>query len=584
MINIKHTILFCFAIFAVFSHLCSQDKDESFLWKAEKNNENQILVTVEVADNRYLYYDSTRVSVFSSRGVPLKLLNAPKAEKYIDEFRQENLVLKTAKHIWIFETDGNPPYNVVIRYQGCSKKPFLCYPPANKEIKIEGSIIKNAINSAVKEGKKITDISPPEIKNPEKIADENSLLGKFFSKGGWWIFFAALLAGLLSTLTPCVLPLIPITVAILPGSDKEKEKNSSFFKVILYVAGIIIMFTALAIFAAFSGKAFGSQILGNRIAVIIFSSLFFILSLSMFGLYDLQLPSSLQTKLSNIGGGAYFGAFFMGLAAGLIAVPCTGPVLGVLLGIAAASANPLFSVSLLFSYACGFGLPFLFIGSGAKILPKSGFFMEWIKSLLGIAIMVLAIYGFSIAIPELKTLFSNGTGFAKIASLLLIFAGFLLGAIHSDGHSPKLSVRFAKIAGAVSLSFGLVWNLMLPASAEKSVKWIKYDKSIYQEAQKTNKHILLDFTAEWCAACKEMDATTFKTETVIKELSSHWLTVKIDCTVNTAETDELVKKYNVKGFPGFVVISPDGKVKESFTGFHNANSFLQKLQKLKTEK
>lgn len=579
--NIINLLLFSFAIFAAINHLSAQDKDENFIWKAEKNSANQLVVTVEIAPNRYLYNNATKVSAQSSDGKNLELIKTPRPEKYIDDFNEENVVFHSGVHQWTFKANDQPPYEITIRYQGCSKKPFLCYPPSEKKIRIEGSLVKNVFNSALKEGKKFTDISPTEIKDSKKIADENSFIGKLSAKGSWWIFLAAFVGGILSTLTPCVLPLIPITVAILSGSDKTKkgENAASFLNVIVYVVGIIVMFTFLAVLASFSGKALGSQILGNQFVIIIFSCIFFILSLSMLGLYDLQLPSSLQTKLSSIGGGAYFGALLMGLVAGLIAVPCTGPVLGALLGIAAASASPIFSVLLLFSYACGFGLPFLFIASGSRILPtKSGHLMEGVKSLLGISIMVIAFYGFSVAFPQFKNFLLNGTAFAKFASLGLILAGFLLGAVHFDGHDPKILVRFAKIAGAVSISFGLIWNLMLSTTGTKSLNWIKYNESIYQEAHKTNKNILIDFTADWCAACKEMDATTFKDENVIRELSQGWLIAKIDCTVNTTETEALIKKYNVRGFPGFVIISPDGKVQDSFTGYHSAEKFLKKLK------
>ncbi len=571
-------LLAIFATAALFA-----DDNPGFDWKAGKEKDGRIAVSVEIADNHYLYADATKVHVESSDGVKSMPSKGPSADRHIDEFQQESRIFKAGRHEWFFDPAGKTPHTVKIRYQGCSKSPFLCYPPKDVEIVIGGGLVRNAIDSAVSGGRRLADM---EIKAPEAavgrdLAPENSLVGRISGRGGWWVFLAAFLGGILNTLTPCVLPLIPITVAILSGGEKGGSASSSFLKVLAYVAGIIITFTALAALAAFSGKAFGAQLLGNQTFVFVFSLLFLVLSFSMLGLYELRLPSSLQTRLSSVGGGGAFGAFLMGLVAGLVAVPCTGPVLGALLGVAAASGNPLFSVSLLFSYACGFGVPFLFIASGAKVLPqKNGAFMVMVKSVLGIAIMVLAVYGFSIAIPAFGSFLADGPAFAKIASLLCVVAGFILGAVHADGGGPGLAARAAKIAGAMLVAFGIVWNLMSgPCPGEEHVRWLKYEESTLRRAADARRHVLLDFGAEWCAACKEMDATTFKDKAVVAELSSGWMPVKIDCTVNSPQIDALIRKYKVTGFPGFVVLSPGGEVKDSFTGYHAADEFLAKIRK-----
>jgi len=574
-------ILFCFANFRIFFFCFASDTESSFIWKAEKLSDSQISVFVKIAENKYLYADSIKISVESSDKIKLPLSISPKPEKYIDDLKEENIVFKTGSHRWLFALKGLPPYTVKVRYQGCSKKPFLCYPPVEEEIILDKNLFQNTIDSALKKTKEITSLTPPKIKE-EKIIYSNSIVDKFLNRGSWWIFFAAFIGGILSTLTPCVLPLIPITVAILSGDEKKNNKIQGFFKTLFYVVGIIVMFTTLASIAAFSGKAFGSQILGNRIAIGVFSTVFFLLSLSMLGLYELQLPSSIQTKISKIGAGGMVGTFLMGLVAGLIAIPCTGPVLATLLTLATASGNVFFSITLLFSYACGFGVPFLIISAGIKILPaRKGTFMEVIKSLLGITIMTMAIYGATITFPQLKDFLSQDNNYAKTFSLVLIIIGFIIGAVHSDGHDSSIIVRFAKIAGAIFISFGIIWNLMISPPHQKQLNWLNYSNSIYREAAKNDKFILLDFTADWCVACKEMELTTFKDENVQKELSEKWIIAKVDCTINTPENTKTIEKYNIKGFPGFAVISPDGKIKGSFSGYHPPQQFLEKIKQLK---
>ncbi|HRU01323.1 MAG TPA: cytochrome c biogenesis protein CcdA, partial [Victivallales bacterium] len=489
------TIFFCIANFIIFfffsASALESNVENSFIWKAEKISDSQISVSVQVAENKYLYADSIKISVESSDNIKLPLYFSPKPEKYIDDLKEESIVFKTGSHQWLFSLKGSPPYTVRIRYQGCSKKPFLCYPPSEDEIILEKNIFQNTFNSALKKTKEITFPNPSKIKT-EKIYSSNPLIDKFLARGSWWIFLAAFIGGILSTLTPCVLPLIPITIAILSGNEKKTGNAQGFLKTSFYVVGIILMFTALASIAAFSGKAFGSQILGNKIAITIFSGIFFFLSLSMLGLYELQLPSSIQTRFNKIGGSGVIGAFLMGLTAGLIAIPCTGPVLGTLLAIATASGKVFFSITLLFSYACGFGVPFLIISSGIKILPSSkGTFMEIVKSSLGIAIMAMAIYGFTIAFPQLKDFFSKNNNLAKISSLILIIVGFIMGAVHSDGHHSSVIVRFAKIVGALLISIGIIWNLLINPLSEKKLSWLNYSNSIYSEAAKNAKFILL---------------------------------------------------------------------------------------------
>jgi thiol:disulfide interchange protein DsbD len=555
--------------------------DSPFEWSAA-SSEGQIRVSVKVPENYYLYSNLTKVSVIDSAGNALVPVKSPPDKKYVNEFKEEHRIYGSGAHDWVYAPGASPPFNVSIKYQGCSKSPFMCYPPSSKGFELEGGMIREAVNAVVSEGKKIVEIHDAKI----AIKGKTNFIEKLVEKGGWRFFLAAFLGGILSVLTPCVLPLIPITMAILAG--KDGGGGSSFGKALFYVAGIILTFTVLAALAAFSGRTFGAQILGNSIVITIFSLLFFFLSLSMLGLYELQLPSSVQTKLSVIGGDGKIGAFLMGLAAGFVAVPCTGPVLGTLLAVAAVSGNPVFSVSLLFAYACGFGMPFLLLGSGIGKVPKGGAFMDIVKSALGIAIMTISFYALSISVKPFDEFLSTGLGSAKVISLACVILGFIAGAVHADGHSPKIAVRFAKIAGAALVAFGIVWNLKseFPTTKENidGIRWTHSLDDALNEAKKSGgdrKYILLDFGAEWCAACKEMDAVTFTDKTVIDEINRNWIAVKIDGTVSSAGLVALEQKYAVTGYPGFVVLDSKGNQKGNFTGFHAPGDFLDRIKILK---
>ena len=554
-----------------------------FHWSVSEAS-GTVKVKVDIPDNYYLYRDYTTVKLEKSSGKTIKLDATPKAIEHTDDFGTKQFIYPAGNWEWKFTPPEISAYTLNVTYQGCSKKPFACYPPKTFTKKINIKEIAKSIptQSKLSTSKEVL-LSPTTINKSEikSTVDAGSYLNTLIHKGGGWILLVALLGGLFSVFTPCVLPLLPITIAVL-GAGENATKKQAVRRSFLYVLGIVITFTALAVFATLTGKAFGSAALSNPVVLGLFALFFIIMSFSLLGFYDFQLPSSWSLKLNNTGGNSNFGALLMGLVAGFIAIPCTGPVLATLLGVAAASANVFFGIILLVVYAIGFGIPFFIVGIGLVKAPKSGEYMNLIKSLLGIIILVLSLYILTIVIPSFNTLLTNASFSLKITALVLIILGVLFGAFHGDGHSLNKRIKSLKVIGAIFVAFGIIWIVKQPIGQQsKLVHWNTNLTEVFTASKESDKPILMDFTAEWCTACKELEAVTFSDKTVVDELKSNWNLAQVDATRNSAELDKILKKYKIKGFPTIIIFSNKGEELHRLSGFISPEKFMAILTQYK---
>src|SRR5215217_1702045 len=257
---------------------------------------------------------------------------------------------------------------------------------------------------------------------------------RFLESGNLFVGAAIVFGGgLLTALTPCVYPLIPITVSVF-GARKAESRGKALLLTTSYIVGMGVMFSALGILAAKTGQAFGSM-LGHPAVVTGLAVFLLLLASSMFGAFELALPSSLQTRLNSVGGAGVAGAFLMGSVSGFLAAPCTGPVLTGLLAFVAKTANTTLGASLLFIYALGIGVPFFILGVSTVRLPKSGVWMEWVKSVLGIVLVALAFSYLKDASPwargVVKTLGAElGRVPGAVVASVLAVVGVLVGAVH----------------------------------------------------------------------------------------------------------------------------------------------------------
>lgn len=342
------------------------------------------------------------------------------------------------------------------------------------------------------------------------------------------IFYALLLIfffGFLTSLTPCVYPLIPITLAVL-GTKQERSKLQSFLISLSYVIGIGLTYALLGVVAAQTGQLFGSFI-GHPVVIVTMSLIFLMMGLSLLGLFELQPPAFIRNKLANTKTQKGFvGAFVSGLLAGVIASPCVGPVLVGVLAYIAQTQNSLLGFVLLFTFAMGFGVLFLALGTFSQFthkLPRSGAWMNSIKFLLAFCLFAMAAY-----------------------------------------YSWPLVKPYVQQSEVVE-------------SAHK-VSWEKFSPVKVLQAQENGKPVIIDFYADWCAACVEMDKFTFTVEQVVDK-SKEFVMLKVDATSPFDELTDWQNKYKVYGLPTMIFINSKGEVLEdlTLTGFEEAKLFIQRM-------
>lgn len=413
---------------------------------------------------------------------------------------------------------------------------------------------------------------------------EKDLFTRGLEAGPLFAGGAALLGGLLTCLTPCVYPMIAITVSIF-GAREAKSRREAMLLSTSFVLGIVVLFTTMLIVAALTGSVFGA-VLSNRWVLLGIAGVFVALSLSMFGAFDMTLPDRLMQRLSGVGGIGYGGAFLLGLVSGVVAAPCTGPVLtGIILWIGKTQSVALGAV-VGSMFSIGLGLPFWLVGTFAVALPKGGKWMVGVKSFFGIVMLVVALYFLKSGFPVIAALARPTPQFMGIMAAVVL-AGLLLGAVHLSWDEGTVA-RIRKglgIAATVAGGF-LLWAaidmprevpvaMAAPGSPEKKLlTWLHEEKVAVDQARSEKRPLLVDFTAEWCAACKEMARETFA-DPRVREKAGHFVAVKIDATDDEDPQVDAVKgKYQVVGLPTVVIYDSTGAERKRFNKFVGPEEFL----------
>ncbi len=412
-------------------------------------------------------------------------------------------------------------------------------------------------------------------------------LGSGVSAATFAILFVG---GVLTSLTPCVYPLIPITMGIF-GARQVEHRGRSVALSATYVGGIAAMYSTLGLFAALSGKAFGT-VLSSPAVVVLLALFLLALAASLFGAFEIALPQGLQQKLSGVRGQGFAAAFGMGLVSGIIAAPCTGPVLAGVLAYVATQRNAVLGFWMLFTYAIGMGLLFFVIGATSLRLPRSGTWMETVKSVLGVALVAAAVALVLPFVPRPGTLPLSARSVA-VAAGALAFAAVLAGALtlsfHGGARERALKAgALGLLLAAVGLRFG--WAGQPRGEKPFQIPWLSDEKLAVQQSRASGKPLLIDFSAEWCAACKELDLHTWTDPVVAKEVSERFVPLKIDATEESDQVDKLASKYNVPGLPTVLMMAcrdarpPEcaipGEGPTRVTGFIPPPEMLERLRRV----
>ncbi len=386
-------------------------------------------------------------------------------------------------------------------------------------------------------------------------------------------------AGLMTSLTPCVYPMIAITVSVF-GARQAKSRSEAALLSTAFVLGIAAMFTPLGVLSSVTGQAMGGT-QANLWVMLPLAIIFALMAVSMFGGFDMDLPAGLKDRLTQLGGSGVKGAFALGFASGLVAAPCTGPVLTVLFSWVATTRDVGFGALSFFVYSLGLGVLFWVVDTFAIGLPKSGRWLEWVKSVFGVVMLVLALHYVRGFLPspfpvERSTLWLGG-------ALALLFVSIPLGAIHlsfKDGSAASRARKGAGVAAATCAAVALIgWTEALPPGAH--IEWREDAATARAEAQRDGKPMLVDFGADWCGACNELDHQTFSDPRVVAE-AQRFVTVRVDLSADTQTPEKwaLLRGYAQNGLPLVVLHGPDGREITRVTGFLPPDEFLARMREV----
>ncbi|RLB42345.1 MAG: cytochrome C biogenesis protein [Deltaproteobacteria bacterium] len=490
----------------------------------------------------------TRLSFSPSSGATIKGLRFPKTKEvrfdYSDkpvEVYEGQVIIKATLHIGPDAGLGQHKIQGVLSYQACAQD--SCLPPHRVPINVKFDVVdrdtpQRRINLAYFS-------TPYQVPSPKTVEVRG-----FKPHGALWLTLLGLFfGGLALNLTPCIYPLIPITVSFF-GARSQKLKGKRFIHGALYMAGLSITNSTLGVSAALTGGMLGAA-LQNPIVLIVVSVIILAMGLSFFGLWEIRLPGGI-VNLASRGFGGFFGSFFMGLTLGVVAAPCLGPFVLGLLTYVGQKGDAFIGFLYFFVLSIGLGLPlcFLAIFSGAvDRLPMSGNWLVWIKKCFGWVLVAMAVFMIRPLIPIqfLKTL-----AIPAVLMAAAIHVGFLDRTSANSRH-----FRFVKtLLGAVVLATALV-TAYASWHAEEGIKWIPYRQGLLQEAKAERKPVIIDFYADWCGPCREMDKTTFRDQRV-KALIGKFFPIRVDLTKQSPETKKLVQRFNVRGVPTVVFLRPDG--------------------------
>jgi thiol:disulfide interchange protein DsbD len=447
-----------------------------------------------------------------------------------------------------------------LRYQACTVT--VCLPPENVSITIPVLVVpKGTPTTALNQ-----DIF--RLSNEETFV-EIDFPGSRPGAGFWLILLGIFLGGLALNLTPCIYPLIPITVSYFSGRS-QKVTSHSILHGLFYICGLAVTNSVLGVSAALSGGLLGSA-LQNPFVLFFIAGILIALGLSFFGFWEIRIPAAL-TRVASRSYGGLFGTFFMGLTLGIVAAPCLGPFILGLLTYVGQKGDPFLGFLYFFVLSIGLGLPLSILAifsSAIDRLPMSGDWMVWVKKLMGWVLVGMAAYIISPLIPY-------HLGKSGLLAVIAIVAGIHLGLFDKTGGRLPWFLYLKKIVGIIIVGGGFIYLYSSFHKAE-GVTWIPYDQEIISRAAKDKKPLILDVYADWCIPCKEMDKKVFSDPEVI-ELSHSFITMSLDLKRRQPFQDEVLRKYRVRGAPTAIFFDEDGVEQKRTEGLVEKSEFLEKMR------
>ena len=477
-------------------------------------------------------------------------------------------------------TPGAYSWTFMVGYQMCQEfGQEVCFLPEDKEVSISievvpaGTGVKPA-NQEIFSGKAPAEEVSEDMTLEERLIDA-------LERGSWLAFLLVFVGGILTSFTPCVYPVIPLTIGYIGGASTGKPLKGLALASI-FVLGIAVVYSGLGLLSAATGTLFGS-ISGSPIVTYAVAVIFVLMGFSMLGAFEIALPSSVQTKLQGSGPRTgLVGPLVMGMVSGLIMAPCVGPVIVALLAWVAQSGNLFYGWALLFVFSLGLGLLFLVIGTFAgaiQALPKAGAWMDAVKHGFGWILLAGALYLLRLTIPE--PYYTLSWGF-----FLIVFSVFT-GVFDTIKEDAGAGSRIWKSITVVTLILGaiMIFKVFGPATStvavqsHQEVEWtVNNEEEAVEQAHMQGKPLLIDVYADWCVACVELDEKTYIVPEVIERVDD-FVRLKLDFTKEDEWVKEMKQKYKITGMPTVIFIDESGEELTRFTGFKPADDFIAILDK-----
>jgi thioredoxin:protein disulfide reductase len=566
--------------------------DQAFVLAASADGGDRVLLDWQIAPGYYLYRH--RVSAKTATpGFTLGEIAMPGGKKKTDEFFGDVEVYYDVLSATVPVTRAGDASSLELQvgYQGCADA-GLCYPPVTKTVVID----------MPPPGSLATSAAAPMIAEQDRLSS-------LVAGGGLLAVLATFFGfGLLLAFTPCVLPMIPILSGIIAGQGAAATPRRSFMLSLVYVLGMALTYTVAG--AAFAAAGQQAQAFFQKPWIIIgFAALFVALALAMFGIYDIRIPAALETRLAGVSGrqkaGSFVGTAIMGVLSALVVTACVAPPMVAALAVIGQTGDVLRGSLALFAMAMGMGSPLLLVGvAGGRFLPHAGPWMATIKSLFGVLFLGVAVWMLDRVLPDSLTL--------ALWALLVIVGGYYFGGFGRTSAGGGAGRLVARGFGLAAIVWGIIMlvgaaaggqdplqplrDASLPglggravsASADalpfRTVASVDELDSELRAAKSAGKPALLDFYAEWCVSCKEMEKYTFSVPEVQQDLSGFVL-LKADVTANSTADQALFRRFGIYGPPTTAFFSPDGRECRAFrlVGYVKADDFRSHLARFARE-
>jgi thiol:disulfide interchange protein DsbD len=603
------------------------DPDKAFRFSASMVDGHTIAVSFQIADGYYMYREPFK---FSATGAKLGTPAIPAGKVHYDPTFEKDVETYRKNVTITMPVDVNGPFTLHVSGQGCSEK-GLCYSPQDYTAQLTGSgsvplpaaagkiaaatpapaaaaaaaasapVIGEGKPAAVSPGVTIfpiapptaEDIVPPPAPTPAPVAateaggDSGRLEAALKTGSLLAILPLFALLGLGLSFTPCVLPMVPILSSIIVGEGDRSNRKRALLLSVTYALGMAIVYTALGVAAGLAGEGL-SAALQNPWVLGSFGVLMVLLSLSMFGVYELQVPAALQSKLSNVSNqqssGKLAGVFVMGAISALIVGPCVAAPLAAALVYISQTRDVFIGGSALFAMAVGMSVPLILVGASAgALLPKAGKWMDAVKRFFGVLMLAMALWLVSPVLPPvvqmmgwaalfvgygMYLLLNGGKWLAKALGVVAVALGLLqLGGVVTGGRDPLAPLAHVTGSQDNHLTFQRI----------KTVAQL--DALLAQTGGKT---VMLDFYADWCVSCKEMEKLTF-IEPQVQARLANTILLQVDVTANDADDKAMLKRFGLFGPPGIIFFDAQGReiAGSRVIGYQNAGKFLQSLERLK---